>query len=241
MKIHYLLPIAITLLTIQCAFPQTGWGSTAPQTTPTWPEKLRQAIPFNDQIGWQLQSRRLTEPFELTTRRLLRHTGIARCAPLSIDRYLELDGRLVHAGAFRTTGPTRIPIAFQCRHYVRIQGDGQQAVQCLEFFDREAARLHLVFYQIDPPPVSPDTLSPRVLPVVTPGWLGQLQHLNQQPTSSGSPSYFLPFFRRAYWRPANMGPGHSSGKGSIHLSDTHISVTGSKNQPTRPTWLRIPK
>ncbi len=159
MKTTFVLLAAVSILTIGCKSARVGWGRGDSARLPDWLQQFHRAVPFSDSVGWEAQAYRLPEPYELSARRLTRRTAIRRSAQIRIERYLELGNLLVHAGAYRTPrdgGHFTVPVSFECRHWFVVTGNGQLAVQRLDFYDRQSARLQLVFRRSDPVADIPD-------------------------------------------------------------------------------------
>ncbi len=159
MKTTLVLLATVSILALGCKSARVGWGRGESAQLPDWLQQFHGAVPFSDSVGWKAQAYRLPEPYELSARRLARRTAIRRSAQIRIERYLELDSLLVHAGAYQTPpdgSSFSIPVTFECRHWFVVTGDGQLAVQRLDFFDRQSAHLQLVFRCGDPVADIPD-------------------------------------------------------------------------------------
>ena len=159
MKTTLVLLATVSILTIGCKSARVGWGRGESAQLPDWLQQFHRAVPFSDSVGWKAQAYRLPEPYELPARRLTRRTAIRRSAQIRIERYLELGNLLVHAGTYRTPrdgGHFTVPVSFECRHWFVVTGNGQLAVQRLDFYDRQSAHLQLIFRRGDPVADIPD-------------------------------------------------------------------------------------
>ena len=154
MKTTFVLLTAVSILTIGCKFAQTGWGRGESARLPDWLQQFHRAVPFSDSVGWKAQAYRLPEPYEIPARRLIRQTSINKSAPIRVERYLEFDSLLIHAGTYQTPpggSSFSVPVTFECRHWFVVTGDGQLVIQRLDFYDRQSAHLQLVFSRGDKP------------------------------------------------------------------------------------------
>ncbi|MCE7923068.1 MAG: hypothetical protein DYG98_08410 [Haliscomenobacteraceae bacterium CHB4] len=159
MKTTFFLLATASILTIGCKSARVGWGRGESAQLPDWLQQFHRAVPFSDSVGWKAQAYRLPEPYELPARRLTRRTAIRRSAQIRIERYLELGNLLVHAGTYQTPpngSSFSVPVTFECRHWFVVTGNGQLAVQRLDFYDRQSAHLQLIFRRGDPVADIPD-------------------------------------------------------------------------------------
>jgi mannose-6-phosphate isomerase-like protein (cupin superfamily) len=152
MKTTFVLLAAVSILAIGCKSARTGWGRGESAQLPGWLQQFHRAVPFSDSVGWKAQAYRLPEPYEIPARRLIRQTSINKSAPIRVERYLEFDSLLIHAGTYQTPpggSSFSVPVTFECRHWFVVSGDGQLVIQRLDFYDRQSARLQLVFRRSD--------------------------------------------------------------------------------------------
>lgn len=110
------------------------------------------ALPADEKTGWVLLNYRLPEPFDLTTRQLVRQTPMDRRADLTVERYVERpeDGALIHLGTFRTPcdgQPLRIPVSYFATHWFVVSDGATTAVKNLAFRDRQ--NVHLITSYIE--------------------------------------------------------------------------------------------